>query len=461
MNCSSNQLINTLALLCSHQGPDLVAKLAPHPSGSLNQPSHASRVQLPAPPDDCPAGQATAAAGVAAGDGHAPAVAAPADIGPLQWATTAADVICSAVAEVPPTTRSQPSTEKPGAAVFQKEAKKASTNPSRSPRHGLSHPTQQQQQHGSAGPPPKAPASPISQVVAAAHGSPSPADLQAAVLVGDAYYAAKSRLLSAEQVVLRLLNFQLLTPRPHAYLLNLARLLGASQAAVAAAMCLLNDACVYTQLLLEQPAEVLAVAAMQLALHLLQQQPLTPVPQGLMRLQMQWVQWVQWQQQQQQVEHDAKQEQRQQPAHDVKQEQQQQLQESEQQSNELLPPCSRPQLLQGGGLGPQKHAQPQEHQLPEFGQVHKQQQQQPDCGQVHWQQQQQQQQQVFRGSLGSVAEPGVAAGSGGEANPCTGGASDILVLTMPWVAALDIDQHQVAVVTRVLWQLVGKAWSLQ
>jgi hypothetical protein len=80
------------------------------------------------------------------------------------------------------------------------------------------------------------------------------------------------RLFIAEQVVLRLMSFQLRVQQPLKQLLNFCRLLAVSSAVAAAAVCLMNDAVAYTQLLLGQDAAVVAAAALQLAWKLLQQQ---------------------------------------------------------------------------------------------------------------------------------------------------------------------------------------------
>jgi hypothetical protein len=137
---------------------------------------------------------------------------------------------------------------------------------------------------------------------AAAHAS--------ALVVGDAYYAAKQRLFHAEQVVLRLMRFELGSAQPHKHLLNLCRTLSgvqdggsggravapgnsAAQQAPAAgqhtagrhgaaaadgaalqdsvvcmALGVLNDALAYTTLACSTDPGVLAAAALQHALQL-------------------------------------------------------------------------------------------------------------------------------------------------------------------------------------------------
>jgi hypothetical protein len=68
------------------------------------------------------------------------------------------------------------------------------------------------------------------------------------------------------------MSFQLRVQQPLKQLLNFCRLLGVSKAVAAAAVCLLNDAVAYTQLLLTEDAAVVAAAALQLAWQLVQQQ---------------------------------------------------------------------------------------------------------------------------------------------------------------------------------------------
>uniref|UniRef100_A0A7S3VLC1 Cyclin N-terminal domain-containing protein n=1 Tax=Dunaliella tertiolecta TaxID=3047 RepID=A0A7S3VLC1_DUNTE len=73
------------------------------------------------------------------------------------------------------------------------------------------------------------------------------------VLVGDAYYAAKSQLLLAEQVVLRLLRFRLPTPHPTAALLHIAAMLRVPAILASASLCLLHDAATFSTVLLPLP----------------------------------------------------------------------------------------------------------------------------------------------------------------------------------------------------------------
>jgi hypothetical protein len=90
-------------------------------------------------------------------------------------------------------------------------------------------------------------------------------EASASALTGNAYYAAKQQLFTAEQHLLRRLKFQMVTPQPHAYLLNLVNLVRPPAAAAVAATCLLNDALVYTDCVVQHPPEVLAVAALAAA----------------------------------------------------------------------------------------------------------------------------------------------------------------------------------------------------
>lgn len=95
-------------------------------------------------------------------------------------------------------------------------------------------------------------------------------EASASALTGSAYYAAKQQLFTAEQHLLRRLQFQLVTPQPHAYLLNLVNLVRPPAPVSVAAACLLNDALVYTDCVVVHPPEVLAVAALAVAEQQLQ-----------------------------------------------------------------------------------------------------------------------------------------------------------------------------------------------
>ena len=92
------------------------------------------------------------------------------------------------------------------------------------------------------------------------------------MLAGDAYYASKQQLIIDEQLLLRLLRFDVDTAQPHKWLYVFAVVLEASQDAVRLAVCLLNDGMVNTRLCTQHPPDVLAAAALQAAALLLQQQ---------------------------------------------------------------------------------------------------------------------------------------------------------------------------------------------
>lgn len=68
------------------------------------------------------------------------------------------------------------------------------------------------------------------------------------LLVGEAYYAAKDRLIQQEQVLLRWLSFDLCIDHPFRYLLNCANAAGCSDAVVVTALSLLNDTLLLTNL---------------------------------------------------------------------------------------------------------------------------------------------------------------------------------------------------------------------
>jgi hypothetical protein len=87
------------------------------------------------------------------------------------------------------------------------------------------------------------------------------------IVVGDEYYAAKEQLFVTEQVVLRVMRFQLEVEQPHKYLLNLCRLLDVQQQLAAAAVAVLNDAIAYTGLVCRTRAAILAAAALQYVLQ--------------------------------------------------------------------------------------------------------------------------------------------------------------------------------------------------
>ena len=84
-------------------------------------------------------------------------------------------------------------------------------------------------------------------------------------LVGARYYAAKARLMRAEQVVLRLTGFQLSFQHPHKYLLNMARAVHCPAPTVQLAVCLVNDAVVHCKFCLQSPSAAVAGACLHLA----------------------------------------------------------------------------------------------------------------------------------------------------------------------------------------------------
>ena len=84
-------------------------------------------------------------------------------------------------------------------------------------------------------------------------------------LVGARYYAAKARLMRAEQVVLRLTNFQLSFQHPHKYLLNMTRAVQCPAATVQLAVCLVNDAIVHCKCCLQSSSAAVAGACLHLA----------------------------------------------------------------------------------------------------------------------------------------------------------------------------------------------------
>lgn len=59
-------------------------------------------------------------------------------------------------------------------------------------------------------------------------------------LAGQAYYAMKEQLISDEQVLLRVLRFQLALEHPHKHLLNMCRLLCCSRPLTQLATCLVR-----------------------------------------------------------------------------------------------------------------------------------------------------------------------------------------------------------------------------
>ena len=93
----------------------------------------------------------------------------------------------------------------------------------------------------------------------------------ASVLVGEEYYAAKQTLISQEQVLLRLMHFNLVVDHPQRYLLNYAHTLQCRPEMLQLAMCLLNDSLRTTALSTTCSGPELAGAALHLSSLLLGQ----------------------------------------------------------------------------------------------------------------------------------------------------------------------------------------------
>ena len=62
-------------------------------------------------------------------------------------------------------------------------------------------------------------------------------------LAGDDYYMAKEQLITGEQILLRILCFQMNVESPQKYLLNVCRLLQCSQPLIQLAVCLVRASC--------------------------------------------------------------------------------------------------------------------------------------------------------------------------------------------------------------------------
>ena len=82
--------------------------------------------------------------------------------------------------------------------------------------------------------------------LAASSPAASPADesasslLQPGLLAGDDYYRAKEQLITDEQIVLRILRFEINVEHPHKYLLNICRSLQSGQPLTQLALCLVR-----------------------------------------------------------------------------------------------------------------------------------------------------------------------------------------------------------------------------
>ncbi len=61
------------------------------------------------------------------------------------------------------------------------------------------------------------------------------------LLAGDDYYRAKEQLITDEQILLRILCFEMNVEHPHKYLLNICRLLQCGQPLIHLAVCLVKD----------------------------------------------------------------------------------------------------------------------------------------------------------------------------------------------------------------------------
>lgn len=85
-------------------------------------------------------------------------------------------------------------------------------------------------------------------------------------VVGSVYRATKNQLLTDEQVLLRLTQFEMVAPQPHKYLLAYAAAANCSRQAARMATCLLNDAITGGPCLVEGRERALAAAALKLAI---------------------------------------------------------------------------------------------------------------------------------------------------------------------------------------------------
>ena len=66
--------------------------------------------------------------------------------------------------------------------------------------------------------------------------------LQKGLLAGDDYYAAKEQLITDEQILLRILCFEITVEHPHKYLLNLCSVLHCKKPLIQLALCLVRHA---------------------------------------------------------------------------------------------------------------------------------------------------------------------------------------------------------------------------
>lgn len=95
------------------------------------------------------------------------------------------------------------------------------------------------------------------------------------MLVGEAYYTAKAQLITDEQVLLRVMQFDIGVEQPHKYLLCFSKTLRAPQEVVRLATCALNDSLVYSDACLKRTPDTVAAAALHVAAQLAQY----PLPQ--------------------------------------------------------------------------------------------------------------------------------------------------------------------------------------
>ena len=100
------------------------------------------------------------------------------------------------------------------------------------------------------------------------HAAPAQTGCWAA-LVGEQYYTKKQQLILDEQILLRVIDFNIVAEHPHKYLLNFARTIKASCELVQLAICVLNDSFVHTSLSISCSAPEIAAGALLLASQIL------------------------------------------------------------------------------------------------------------------------------------------------------------------------------------------------
>lgn len=89
-------------------------------------------------------------------------------------------------------------------------------------------------------------------------------------LVGDSYYKAKEHLISAEQVLMRVIRFQVTADHPHKHVMRICSELNTTSGMLRSSICLLNDCLTYTSLSVSMKPEILACGAVHLMLNLIQ-----------------------------------------------------------------------------------------------------------------------------------------------------------------------------------------------